>query len=492
MLQLTRILAAVLLAGMSLSAQFPAPGGVVSGGSGGGGGGGSADYATTASKLGFTNTSFVFVGDSITAGAGATAGRDYPSVAFGLANLTGSGNTKTNLGVGGYTVPNIMADYAANVRPLSPSVTGKAGYLFVDIGTNDAASSVAATTIKANLASYWATAQADGWNLVAFTLIPMAGNPASRNIRADVNAYIRASNTLWDFLVDVESLLPDPYNSNQFQLDRLHPTDGGYATIANAVNQALGVRGNMLASVPLVPLGTGEGNVRFNFSAGIANTTGLNNIFGGDYAGAANTTGFSNVFLGSQAGYNNLGGSRNTFIGNQAGNATVAGTENTYIADYAGQTATGSFNTGIGRAALFAATGNQNVAIGQTAGFALAGGANNVLIGQSSGATLTSGSGNVLLGRAADVSAAAATGRAQIGAGSNAINNTLQFMTFNFLTATGDATFASVQWVTGTRPTCNAANRFKTWAVAGAAGALDTFEVCRKDAADAYAWVSLF
>jgi hypothetical protein len=52
----------------------------------------------------------------------------------------------------------------------------------------------------------------------------------------------------------------------------------------------------------------------------------------------------------------------------------------------------------------------------------------------------------------------------------------------------GDIQGASVQWVTGTQPTCNAGNRGKVWYVAGAGGVKDTFNVCTKDAADAYAW----
>jgi hypothetical protein len=46
--------------------------------------------------------------------------------------------------------------------------------------------------------------------------------------------------------------------------------------------------------------------------------------------------------------------------------------------------------------------------------------------------------------------------------------------------------------LTGTRPACASGNRGTIWYVAGGAGVVDTFEVCRKDAADAYAWVSLF
>lgn len=49
-----------------------------------------------------------------------------------------------------------------------------------------------------------------------------------------------------------------------------------------------------------------------------------------------------------------------------------------------------------------------------------------------------------------------------------------------------------LQWLTGTKPACDATQRGKIWLVAGGAGVLDTFEICRKDAADAYAWVSLY
>lgn len=48
------------------------------------------------------------------------------------------------------------------------------------------------------------------------------------------------------------------------------------------------------------------------------------------------------------------------------------------------------------------------------------------------------------------------------------------------------------QWVTGSKPTCDSGNRGTVWYVAGGAGVADTFELCRKDNADAYAWVSLF
>lgn len=46
--------------------------------------------------------------------------------------------------------------------------------------------------------------------------------------------------------------------------------------------------------------------------------------------------------------------------------------------------------------------------------------------------------------------------------------------------------------VAAAKPTCNSAHRGWTWATKGGAGVADTFEVCNKDAADAYSWRALF
>jgi hypothetical protein len=51
---------------------------------------------------------------------------------------------------------------------------------------------------------------------------------------------------------------------------------------------------------------------------------------------------------------------------------------------------------------------------------------------------------------------------------------------------------AGIAWASFAEPTCAAGIRGTVNYVAGGAGVLDTFKVCRKDAADVYAWVSLF
>lgn len=44
----------------------------------------------------------------------------------------------------------------------------------------------------------------------------------------------------------------------------------------------------------------------------------------------------------------------------------------------------------------------------------------------------------------------------------------------------------------GAKPTCDSAARGSIWYEPGGAGVLDTLEICRKDAANVYAWVTLF
>lgn len=50
----------------------------------------------------------------------------------------------------------------------------------------------------------------------------------------------------------------------------------------------------------------------------------------------------------------------------------------------------------------------------------------------------------------------------------------------------------SVQWAPGAtaKPACDSTSRGTIWYTPGGAGVADTFEKCRKDAADAYAWVT--
>jgi hypothetical protein len=42
------------------------------------------------------------------------------------------------------------------------------------------------------------------------------------------------------------------------------------------------------------------------------------------------------------------------------------------------------------------------------------------------------------------------------------------------------------------QPACSSSTRFTLWTVAGGAGVKDSVQVCAKDAADAYAWRTIY
>ena len=59
-------------------------------------------------------------------------------------------------------------------------------------------------------------------------------------------------------------------------------------------------------------------------------------------------------------------------------------------------------------------------------------------------------------------------------------------------TGSGSLQAKAVQLLTASKPTCDSSARGTFWYVAGGAGVKDTVEVCGKDAADSYAWRTIF
>lgn len=155
-------------------------------------------------------------------------------------------------------------------------------------------------------------------------------------------------------------------------------------------------------------------------------------------------------------------------------------------------------------------TGSSNVASGTYSQYSLTAGHSNVAVGYNSGyysgATpsaanaITTSTSTTFIGHQAGLgSPTQRTNVTAIGAGA--------YVDADNRVVLGDGSVADV-WAgstgqarlvgtglrlnTGVRPTCDASTRGLIWYVAGGAGAADTCEVCRKDAGDAYAWVSLF
>ena len=96
-----------------------------------------------------------------------------------------------------------------------------------------------------------------------------------------------------------------------------------------------------------------------------------------------------------------------------------------------------------------------------------------------------------------DPTATTGTSKAVFVAGQGQSANLTEWRAYNATPGSGTLLHAVAadgipQWSSIAEPTCNSSNRGKITMVYGGAGVLDTLRVCRKDAADAYAWTALY
>lgn len=420
----------------------------------------------------------VFDGDSLSAGIGLAKSADntascrinptdatcldWPSQLQTMSSMSGR-VVKNNFAISGNTIAQVQARYTASVHPLAPAA-GATSYLFFYAGSNDMASVNVAATETA-LTTYWAGAKADNFTLVAFT-IPRRGDANGKVIGADttratVNSWIRAqlSAKLYDILIDVDRLLPTPFDSLIYQSDAIHPNAAGHYLLARAINSILLTDGQPTATGIDSVVGTGTENVRCNPMALYGITSGIQNTACGWRAGEAITTGQKNTFMGYLAGTSQIGLSNNTAIGWGALFTNTSGSDNVAIGN---------------GAAVSSTSHSQNVIIGSFAGNnASAGGVGNVTIGYSAG-QLVSTNGNVVIGYtagAADAMAgngiaignaarSTAAGAVQLGTGNNATANSLQLQSVKIADSTGaifGATYNTATNCASSAGTCGSA-----------------------------------
>jgi hypothetical protein len=231
--------------------------------------------------------------------------------------------------------------------------------------------------------------------------------------------------------------------------------------------------------------------------AGTGLTTGVQDVFVGDYTGYnSGTTVTDTTLIGFKAGLSNLSddntyvgalagqyfqGTGNTIVGYAAGgnrNGGDTGIDNTLVGMDAGNISSGSGDTYLGYGVYsngFAAAASDNVAIGLNAGaldttsdnvfigattMANAGGGGNVVVGYATGGQSGASAmvNSVIIGNSSSCRNCTAsvvigygasvgyqnnypTGAVQLGTGLNNVSNTIQFQNWNFMNATGDATF---------------------------------------------------
>ncbi len=190
-----------------------------------------------------------------------------------------------NYGIAGATSATLDADYATDIHPSSPAVTGNPGFLFLHTGANDFIAGLSLATVEANLQTLWADAHVDGWTVVQYTDLPWGGFGTSEQagllFQAQLNQWIigqshtssSATGEYWDKLIDVAQPLNNPFDANmviQSGADNFHNTDAGNKVAADFTNQAMGVQGSQFTAINGANIFLGPQRIAFNQSASIA------------------------------------------------------------------------------------------------------------------------------------------------------------------------------------------------------------------------------
>jgi lysophospholipase L1-like esterase len=145
-----------------------------------------------------------------------------------------------NYGIAGERVSLMVTHYMTEAHVNRP-VGGAVGTFLLHGGGNDLADGVAPATVYGDLSSLWASARADGYTVVALTVLPRTGGwgPSGSQAAADaLNALILSDPTRYDRLVRADLVLPAPLNTAWY-LDTTHPTVLGAQLLAQAVAAVL-------------------------------------------------------------------------------------------------------------------------------------------------------------------------------------------------------------------------------------------------------------
>jgi len=199
-------------------------------------------------------TSYIFVGDSITSGATLSSPSTQCFQAIFSTLPFCNGVTTRNVGVSGYTIANITSAYSANVHPHRPTANGGDGgtqaYLVLMIGINDAFAGSTSATMLSGLTSYINGARTDGFTVILATILPSENLPTTYPAQEGYNEAIRAGLVPYDLLWDANSVLIDPTNYAIFS-DGTHPTAPAHARLAYSLQSAFMTQGGSVGSPAL-------------------------------------------------------------------------------------------------------------------------------------------------------------------------------------------------------------------------------------------------
>lgn len=165
--------------------------------------------------------------------------------------LTGRVNVP-NFAWGGDRVAYMEGEYVTEAHILKPT-PGEDAWFALWAGTNDLIhGNESAAQIFAHIKKIWTMARADGYKVLAFTVLPSTKiTPIREGVRLHLNSYIAASYRNYDALVRPDIIFPK-VTSTYFYTDGVHLNQAGQKKIAAAVMAALPAPDGVVSSANVV------------------------------------------------------------------------------------------------------------------------------------------------------------------------------------------------------------------------------------------------
>lgn len=179
---------------------------------------------------------FLFDGDSIAAGQGATPGHGLSDQVVALLGWRGR---VRNSARSGRQMAECLMLYERNVAPHAMGEEGPK-LLLIHAGDNDIRAGASGATAFAAYAEYVARARAQGWLVIASTKLARPTFPIEKRAGlAFFNEQVLANTAGAEAVIDYAALpafarIANRTNPDVFTADRVHPSDGGYAILAAA------------------------------------------------------------------------------------------------------------------------------------------------------------------------------------------------------------------------------------------------------------------
>ena len=183
---------------------------------------------------------FLFDGDSIAAGTGASPGKGLAEQT--TARLGWQGRVQVPARAG-RPMAECLALYDRNVAPHAGEVAGPR-LLLIQAGDNDIAGGASGASAYRALAGYAARARAQRWLVIASTKLARPDFSLRHRLElAEFNRLVVENAAGAEAVVDFAAIpefarVASRANPDLFTADRVHPSDGGYAILARETARA--------------------------------------------------------------------------------------------------------------------------------------------------------------------------------------------------------------------------------------------------------------